>query len=304
MHPYAFAVLWPLVRVPLVASAGVNATYYFDVISGSVLGLIVGGCIALGLIVGDLMKPELLRSGWWPAGLFFIGLSLLAGISMVAGERMGSAEDKSAARERLEAARAELSLLKTEPESAASLLHQAKAKEEAAAREGGRVKCGVKCEALKGEAVELRKRVGLAERREALTAEIRALQPEARSDDAQMEALLAIGVPVFLAANLGAMILIIGLEVIGVAAPIWLHRQPRYEIDRRDHTRPAVETNDDKRLVAIRLFFEGDDGREIKQAAIARKLGVAQSTVSRWVQAEKKVRGKRRGMLRLVSNGG
>jgi hypothetical protein len=52
----------------------------------------------------------------------------------------------------------------------------AKSTEEAAEREGGRTKCGTKCEALKGEAKDYRARAAEAARKEKLTGEIEAIK--------------------------------------------------------------------------------------------------------------------------------
>lgn len=311
MHPYAFAALWPLVRMPLIASAGLNAVYYYEILSGSPVGLLLGGLIALGLIVGDFLKADLVRSSWWPCGVFCMALSLLAGFSLVAGERLGSEQDRRAAVERLAVVDRELAALPPEVESSASLREQGRrtdAQAERAAVTGcrsGVSRCeGPAYDAAKAEAAALLRRAGVAERRERLTAEREALAPAARTSDVQLETLTSFGVPLFIAANLGGLILILAIEIMCFAGPNWLAAQRVRKIVPEDPAKRADVTFDDKRLEAFRLFFEGDaegDGQAMTQKAIAERVGVGQSTLSRWLNEEKKRREKRLWRPRIVA---
>lgn len=275
--------LWLGARVPTLASAALNGLFYYGV--GSLSGSWwIGLGVAVALFTVDLWKPALFRKGGGALskliGVFLIFVSLLAGIGLVAGERLGSAGQVSLAQTEVSEIRARLAEIE-ETGSSAALGRLSAEKLADAQVEGSNGGCKTRCLALRGEARELAERADNARAREDLEARLEALAPQTVSKDAFVSALQEMGVSDTVAALIMSAFLILALEAAACVCP---HLGPQLGADRA----PKAPTREELKEMALPLLRKG-----WRQQAVIDHLEVqtgelvSQSTVSRWKAADK-----------------
>ena len=330
--------MWDLVKGVtcfILAAAAGSASLYMNVTFGLTIG--AGMALVFGLsdcvkIIVPLMSSTVggwtikRRLAWTVAAVISVIAATSYLLEMQATNLLQSqARDAmiSETRSEIKEMRGELSLI-SEPLSAATLRKLEKEKRDAADREAARGSCGPICERLNGEANKFLERIGVANRRDHLEAQI--AKAREKADSVPVKATGASNVLAHLTgleqaqvatwtSIIAAVLAIVMTEIVAMfssdAGSIlrqwWKKRKGKSrpmtvastaQVDKLDKTSKMTR---ERALLAVQTMIWSAPGRILimSQRSLAEHLGVSPSTLHDWLKKDWLVNGK----LKAEGNG-